>query len=162
MQGHSDERKQIVADFISEEAKLRGLLTELRLALNASNEVIVSADSLVKGLNLEPSKAQAAAPPGKPLDLLEVQATLKEASHTIGQVHDVLKTLDKMGLKSMLPQIITGFETVEERGQAWVVFSFFLGLALILVFLVGSVIAMLAYRHFAGRLFESRSQPVST
>ena len=160
LQGLADERKQIVADFISEEAKLRGLLSELRLTLNASNEAIVSADSLVKGLNLEPSKAQEEAPPGKPFDVLEYQATLREASHTILQVHDVLKTLDKMGLKSMLPQIIVGLETVEEKGQAWVIFAFFLGIALILFFLVGSVIAMLAYRHFSGRLFGTGSKPV--
>jgi len=157
MQGLSDERKQIVEDFISEEAKLRGVLAELRLTLNASNELIVSTDSLVKGLNLEPPNAQAAAPPGKPFDVLEYQATLREASHTIGQVHDLVKTLDHMGLKSMLPQLIVAFETVEKRGQEWVVFAFFLGLVLILVFLVGSVIAMLAYRHFAVRIFGSRS-----
>jgi len=75
MQGLSNERKQIVEDFISEEAKLRGLLSELRLTLNASNELIVSADSLVKGLNLEP-QATKAADPGKPFDILEYQATL--------------------------------------------------------------------------------------
>jgi len=162
MLGLSDERKQIVADFNAEEAKLRGLLAELRVTLNASNEVIVSADSLVKALHLEPSKVQETAPPGKPFDILEVQATLREASQTILQVHDVLKTLDKMGLKEMLPQIIVGFETVEEKGQAWVIFAFFLGLALILVFLVGSVIAMLAYRYYAGRFFEVKSQPVES
>jgi hypothetical protein len=162
MQGLSDERKQIVADFISEEAKLRGLLAELRLTLNASNDVIVSADSLVKGLNLEPSKAKEAAIPGKPFDILEYQATLREASHTIAQVDDVLKTLDKMGLQSMLPEIIAAFESVEEKGQAWVVFAFLLGIVLILVFLVGSVIAMLAYRHFSGRLFGTGSKPVTS
>ena len=159
MQGLSNERKQIVEDFISEEAKLRGLISELRLTLNASNELIVSTDSLVKGLNLEPSKAKAA-PPGKPFDVLEYQATLKEASHTIGQVHDLVKTIDKMGVKEMLPQIIRGLEAVEEKGEAWVVFAFFLGIALILVFLVGSVIAMLAYRHFAVRFFGSETKPV--
>ena len=58
----------------------------------------------------------------------------------------------------MLPQIIVGLETVEEKGQAWVIFAFFLGIALILVFLVGFVISMLAYRYFAGRFFEPSSK----
>lgn len=159
MQGLSNERKQIVEDFISEEAKLRGLLSELRLTLNASNELIVSADSLVKGLNLEPSKAQAA-PPGKPFDVLEYQATLREASHTIVQVHDLVKTIDQMGLKKMLPQIIVAFETIEKKGEAWVIFAFLLGMALILAFLVGSVIAMLVYRYYANRILGPGSKPV--
>ena len=158
MLGLSNERKQIVEDFISEEQKLRGLITELRLTLDASNELVVSADSLVKGLHLEPSKAQSSAPPGKPFDVLEYKATLKEASHTIVQVNDLLKTLDKMGLKSMLPQLILAFEKAEEKGKAGVIFAFLLGVTLILVFLIGSVIAMLAYRYFARQFFESRSQ----
>lgn len=86
----------------------------------------------------------------------------KSATFTILQVHDLLKTIDKMGLKEMLPQIIRGLETFEKKGEEWVVFAFFLGIALILVFLVGSVIAMLAYRHFAGRLFGSGSKPVTS
>lgn len=161
MQGLSNERKAIIEDFTSEEAKVRGLLAELRLTLEASNAVIVSADSLVKALPLEPSKAQEAAPPGKPFDVLEYQAVLREASHTILQVHEVLKTLDKMGLKSMLPQIIVALENLEKKGQAWVYFGFFLGVALILVFLVGSVIAALTYRHFALRIFGSGTQPAN-
>jgi len=159
MQGISNGRKQIVEDFISEEAKLRRLLSELRLTLNASNELIVSADSMVKGLNLEP-QATKAADPGKPFDILEYQATLKEASHTILQVHDVLKTLDKMGLERMLPQILKAFETFEKKGEAWVYFAFFLGIALILAFLVGSVIAMLVYRYYANRILGPGSKPV--
>jgi uncharacterized integral membrane protein len=61
-----------------------------------------------------------------------------------------------------MPQLIAASETAEEKGPAWVVFAFSLGIALILPFLVGSVIAMLAYRYYAGRLFESKSQPVKS
>jgi hypothetical protein len=157
MQAVSNERKQILEDFVSEEPKVRGLLSELRTTLAESNKVMVSADALVKGLNLQPPEGQAAAPPGKPFDILEYQATLREATKTIVQVNEVMKTLDKMGLKSMLPQIIVALENLEKKGQAWVYLGFFLGIALILVFLVGSVIAALTYRHFATRIFGSGS-----
>jgi uncharacterized integral membrane protein len=43
-----------------------------------------------------------------------------------------------------MPQLIAASETAEEKGPAGVVFAFSLGIALILAFLVGSVIAMLA------------------
>lgn len=112
VQAVASERKQILEDFISEEQKVRGLLSELRTTLAESNKVMVSADALVKGLNLQPPEGQAAAPPGKPFDILEYQATLREATQTIVQVNEVMKTLDKMGLKSMLPQIIVALENL--------------------------------------------------
>ena len=159
MQGISNERKSIVADFNSEEARMRVLLSELRVTLAEGNKVLVSADGLVKGLNLAPPAAQAG-PPGKPFDILEYQDTLKEATRMIVQVNDLMNTVDKMGLKSMLPQVVAGFEQVQEKGQEWVLFAFFLGIALILVFLVGSVVAALVYRHYALRIYGSSAQPI--
>lgn len=75
---------------------------------------------------------------------------------------ELLGTLDGMGLKSMLPQLIAAVEQVQEKGQAWVLFAFFLGIALILVFLVGAVAAALVYRHFSIRMFGSAAQPMRT
>ncbi len=57
-----------------------------------------------------------------------------------------------------MPQIVKAVETVEEKGEKWINFSFILGIALIVVFLVGAVIASLIYRHFAIRIFGSALQ----
>ena len=46
-------------------------------------------------------------------------------------------------------------EQVEAKGGKWVTYSFLLGIALILIFLVGAVVAMLAYRYVSQRMFES-------
>jgi len=66
-------------------------------------------------------------------------------------------------LKGLLPELRVALESVEKRGQEWLVFGFLLGIALILVFLVGAVLALLAYRYYALRLFGStHGRPVTT
>ncbi|MCK4793803.1 MAG: hypothetical protein KAV87_59290 [Desulfobacteraceae bacterium] len=157
MDEFSAERKRTIEDFLNEDQRMRGLLSEVRLTLAEGNKLIGSADSLVKGLNLGPSEAKAATP-AKPFDIKDYQVTLKEASNTILQLHGLVRTIDQMGLEKALPQIITAIETVEKRGEKWVFFAFILGIALIVVFLVGGVIALLTYRHFADRISKSKLQ----
>jgi len=161
MDEFSAERKRTIEDFLNEDKRMRGLLSEVQLTLAEGNKLIVSADSLVKGLNLKPGEAKAAAP-AKPFDIKDYQVTLKEASNTILQLHGLVRTMDQMGLEKTLPQIVKAVETVEEKGTKWIYFSFILGIALIVIFLIGAVIASLIYRHFAIRIFGSKLQPVSS
>jgi len=161
MDEFSAERKRTIEDFLNEDQRMRGLLSEVRLTLAEGNKLIGSVDSLVKGLNLGPSEVKTAAP-AKPFDIKDYQVTLKEASNTILQFHGLVRTMDQMGLEKTLPQIVKAVETVEEQGEKWVYFAFILGIALIVVFLVGAVIASLIYRHFAIRIFGSRPQQVSS
>jgi len=161
MDEFSAERKRTIEDFLNEDQRMRGLLSEVQLTLAEGNKLIGSADSLVKGLNLKPSEAKSAAP-AKPFDIKDYQVTLKEASNTILQLHGLVRTMDQMGLEKSLPQIITAVETVEQKGQKWVYLAFILGIALIVLFLIGAVIASLIYRHFAYRIFGPRPQPAGS
>jgi hypothetical protein len=136
---------------------MRGLLGELRQTLQAGNDVLQSVNTLTQRLDLGPKETQADEAAG-PFEIKDYQATLKEASTTIGQLHEMLKTVNQMGLEKMLPQIVRAVENIEERGEKWVFFAFFLGVALILVLLIGAVIASLVYRHFANRIFQSKTQ----
>lgn len=155
--GLSKERKDFMDALGTEEPRLKGLLSELRLTLAEGNRLIGSTDSLVTSLDLKPSEAKTAAP-AKPFDIKDYQATLKEASNTILQLHDLVKSIDQMGLEKTLPQVVKAVDEVEQRGEKWVFFAFILGVALIAVFLVGAVIASLAYRHLANRIFGSAAQ----
>ena len=146
--GFSAERKKTIEDFLNEDQRLRGLLSELRLTLAEGNKLITSTDSLIKGLELKPSEAKPEAP-AKPLDIKQYQATLKEASNTITELHGLVKTIDQM---QALPQIAKAFDTVEKRGEKLIFFLFILSIALILFFLAGSVIALLAYRRLSDRI----------
>jgi hypothetical protein len=54
-----------------------------------------------------------------------------------------------------IEEFLKAIEQVEAKGGRWVTYSFLLGIALILIFLVGAVVAMLAYRYVSQRMFES-------
>lgn len=157
MNEFSVERKQTIEDFLKEDQRMRGLLGELRQTLLVGNDILESVNTLTQTLDLGPKETQAGES-ARPFEIKDYQATLKEASTTIGQLHDMLKTVDQMGLEKTLPQIVGAVETIEERGEKWVIFAFVLGVALILVFLIGAVIASLVYRHIANRIFRSKTQ----
>jgi len=161
MDEFSAERKRTIEDFLNEDQRMRGLLSEVQLTLTEGNKLIGSADSLVNSLNLGQGETKTAAP-AKPFDIKDYQVTLKEASSTILQLHGLVRTIDQMGLEKTLPQIVKAVETVEAKGEKWVFYSFILGIALIVIFLVGAVIASLIYKHFAFRIFGSELQQVSS
>lgn len=153
----AEERKRTIEDFLNEEQRMRGLLSEVQLTLAEGNKLLGSADSLVKGLNLGPGKVNSASPV-QPFDIIDYQVTLKEASNTIVHLNELVRLLNQMGLEKMLPQIIKTVETIEKEGEKWVYFAFILSIALIVVFLIGAIIASLLYRYFANKIFESRPQ----
>jgi len=157
MNEFSAERKQTIEDFLNEDQRMRGLLGELRQTLLVGSDLLLSVNTLTQTLDLGPKKTQADAT-AKPFEIKDYQATLKEASITIRQLNEMLKTVNQMGLDKALPQIVRAVETIEDRGEKWVFFAFILGVALILVFLIGAVVASLVYRHFAHRIFSSQLQ----
>jgi hypothetical protein len=54
-----------------------------------------------------------------------------------------------------IEEFLEAIEEVEAKGGRWVTYSFLLGIALILIFLVGAVVAMLTYRYVSQRMFET-------
>jgi hypothetical protein len=148
----TSQRRDILKEFTSEEPRLSSLLTELRLTLAESNKLVTSTSSLVKDLNIKPGKP-ASGEPARPFNIADYQDTLKEASNTLIHLQDLIKTTDEVGVDKMLPEIIKAINSVEQKGTKWSVIAFVLGVSLILIFLVGSVIALLVYRRLAIRLF---------
>lgn len=148
------ERRQTIEEFVAEEKRIRGLLTDLKLTLQSGNEVLVSTNAILERLNLQQAQADTGTP-ARPFDISEYQATLQEASGAISQIHDLVKTLDQMGLDKTLPLIVSAFEKAEEKGARWVLQAFMLGVLLILIFLIGAVFAMVLYRYMIHRMFQA-------
>ena len=148
------ERRRTIEEFIAEEKRLRGLLTDLKVTLESGNEVLMSTNVILERLKLGQAQADTGIP-ARPFDILEYQATLQEASGTVSQIHDLVKTLDQMGLDKALPLIVSAFEKAEEKGTRWVLQAFMLGVLLILIFLVGAVFAMVLYRYMTHRMFQA-------
>jgi len=101
----ASERKRTIEDFLSEEKRMRGLLTDLKQTLTAGNDVLTSTNILVERLNLGMVEAGTTAT-FEPFDIKDYQTTLVEASNVIQQLHDLVRTVNQIGLEKSLPQII--------------------------------------------------------
>lgn len=153
----ASERRRTIEDFLTEEKRIRGLLTDLKETLTAGNDVLTVTNTLVERLNLG-----GASTPSEPFDIKDYQATLGEASNVIRQLKGLVETVDKTGWEQSLPQVIKVIEQLEEKGKKWLTHTVILGVVLIIIFLIGAVFAMLAYRYFSQRMFDmDRPQSVS-
>ena len=151
------ERRKTIEEFLSEEKRISGLLTNLRQTLATGNDLLTSTNILVERLNLGSSEENTP-PSSEPFDIKDYQTTLVEASNVIQQLHEFVRTLDQIGLEKSLPQIVKALEQVEAKGQEWVTYAVILGILLIVIFLVGAVFAMLAYRYLSQRILEKNQQ----
>jgi hypothetical protein len=154
MQEIGRERQQTIEDFLAEEKRIRGLLTELKLTLVSGNDLLNSTHSMLEHLNAG-QREGGVTEPSRPFDIKDYQATLQEASTAIAKLDELVHTIDQMGLEKTLPMIITTIEKLGQQGDAWMLQAFMLGVVLILIFLIGSVVAMLSYRYMAQKMVST-------
>ena len=155
------ERKRTIEEFLAEEDRMHGLLTDLKLTLVSGNELLISTNDLLERLDVGRPEADGAAP-SSPFDIKDYQATLKEASTTILQIQDLLKTVDQMDLEKVIPLITEASEQLESKGEKWVLQAFVLGVILILILLIGAVFSMLLYRYMMQRMFDPQKPPAAS
>lgn len=148
------ERRKTIEEFINEEKRMRGLLTDLKQTLTVGNDVLISTNTLVERLSPDQT-ATGLDSPLKPFDIQDYRAALQEASTAISQLHDLIRTVNQMGLDKSLPLIVSAFEKIEQKGEQWVLQAFMLGVMLILIFLIGAVFAMVLYRYMTRRMFQT-------
>ena len=157
----AEERKRTIEDFVAEEKRLRGLLTEIRQALVEGtglvtnlNTTVESVSSLAAQFTTEPSAADS-----KPFDIQEYREALGEASATVQQLNTLVESIDRLltspGLEKPLPQLVETFNQVEAKGEKLVNHAYRRAVVLILIFLVGAFLAMLAYRFLSERFIRS-------
>jgi hypothetical protein len=152
----SAERKDVFKDFITEEHRMRGLLTELRQTLAAGNELAVSAGALVERLNLGQGGPSEASSPSEPFAIKDYQETLVEASSVVQQLDGLINSFDQVilsaGWEQALPRLVNALDLIGSKGDERMNHAFKLGLVFILVFLVGWFFVLLGYRYVAYRV----------
>jgi len=153
MQEISRERRQTIEDFLAEEKRIGGLLTDLKLTLVSGNDLLISSNAILDRLNFGQREGDATEP-SKPFDIKDYQATLQGASTAIVRLHELVKTIDQMGLENRLPVITKAIDKIGRQGEEWVLQAFMLGVVLILILLIGSVFAMICYRYFAQKMLS--------
>jgi len=153
--GVTTQREAILQDLDAREGKFRTLLGETKQTLDSAQQMsvslkaaIVSLDAFVHYVSPPPDPNAPPAKPGKPFDPADYG---KAASDVGGMARDLtalLSTVDKTA-----PQLgVIGARTAEDL-KGVVDRAFWRGIVLVLLLLVGSVFAALAYRALARRLF---------
>jgi hypothetical protein len=148
------QRRETIDDFLAEEKRIRGLLTDFKVMLASGNELLNSTNATLDRLNFGQGE-MGAAELSRPFDIRDYQAALQEASRALLTLHELVKTIDQMGLENRLPAITKAMEKIGQQGEEWLLQAFMLGFVLILVLLIGSVFAIFAYRYLTQKLLST-------
>ncbi|MCX6926798.1 MAG: hypothetical protein NT154_26875, partial [Verrucomicrobia bacterium] len=158
--GLAAERTNLLAGFAAEEQKARALLAETRETLNAGSQMAVSVNTTVQSLDaFIRSVSQATNRPAdstnsKPFNVLDYGAAASQVGTAAKDLGAMLTTVNET-----TPQLARLRQDATVDAQRVVQHAFWLGLVLILILLVGSVVAGLAYRVLAARLTPAYKKP---
>jgi hypothetical protein len=154
MKGIAEERQATLEQFIAEEERLGGLLTELRHTLTEANTLTVSVDGLAQRFDVG-----APTEPGEEFDIEDYRRTIVDTGTVVEQLNGlVLSTeglLNSPGADRLMPALIEAINEAGETSEDLVDHSFIRAALLILFALVGYVIARLCYQWLAMRMFGS-------
>jgi hypothetical protein len=159
LDGIRREREAITQGLVAEEARLRGVLSDLQQTLTLGNELMTSASSTMDtaAVLAERFGLDAANPS---LDLAAASTTIQHLNTLIGSL---MQLLTSPGWDQRLPQLLQVADHLETKGEDFVGFTtdqaFVSAVLLILMLLIGSVLAALAYQALSRWLFERRLTP---
>ena len=153
--GVTEQRQALLADLDAREGRLRSLMGETRQTLDAGAKMgdslkgtITALDAFVHYVSPPPDPHAPPAKPGKPFDPLDYGKAASELGGMARDLSALLASVDKTA-----PQLgALGSRTAEDL-KGVVDRAFWRGIVLVLLLLVGSVFAALAYRALARRLF---------
>jgi len=150
--------KDLPNELMSQEKRVRGLLGDLRQTLKIGTELASQVNATVG--SVDGLVARVHARREEPIDLKDVQKLAVQASEVVEQLNTLVKSTEQLltspGWKDrLLPFDQTVDRLGAETGE-WMTYAFRLGVALILIFLIGSVLAGLTYRLASERLVGSR------
>jgi len=153
--GVTTQREALLADLDAREGKLRALMGETRQTLDAGAKMsdslkgtIGALDAFVHYVSPPPDPNAPAKPAGKPFDPLDYGKAASEVGGMARDLSVLLASVDKTA-----PQLgVLGSRTAEDL-KGVVDRAFWKGIVLVVLLLVGSVFAALAYRALARRLF---------
>jgi hypothetical protein len=153
LEGLATERTNLLASLAAEGQKTRVLLAETRETLNAGSQMATSVNTTIQSLDafvrsVSPATNQMThATNSKPFNVLDYGA----AASQVGAAAKELDTLVNSANQTT-PQLARLRQNATADANRMVLRAFWLGLALILILLAGSVLAGLVYRMLAAKL----------
>lgn len=153
LHGLANERENIIKDLVAEEQSVKGLTTELRQTIVEGNKLLTAATVLLEKINADEAPDGTAGT--KPFDIKEYHDTVRATTQLVEASNRLVNTA---GLEKLIEQLGPTLNKVEVTGEELVDHIFLLGVILIVIWLVGYVIAKLAYDHISRRRMESKSE----
>ena len=145
------ERQKTLEDFLAEEERLKGLLTELRETLTAGSGLVVATNDLVEKLNLGQ---------GPSFDINEYKKAIEETTMAIAQLNQLVGEanlmLNSSGWENLFPKFEKTIDRVGEESNEIIDHTFLRGIFLLLIWFVGYIVAKLTLQ----RISSSRSRNV--
>jgi hypothetical protein len=150
MDRFAEERQKTIEEFLAEEERLGGILTEIRGTLVEGSKLVTAIHSLTEQLNLGGPPVEGTQP-SEPFDIIAYRETIAEANITLTLLQELAQSIEQIhqlpGWEHIIPQIDTTIERVGLEGEEVVDHTFKQLLVLILVWMVGYFIVRLAL-HF--------------
>lgn len=147
----SNERKKVIEDFLAEEERVRGVLTDLRNTLSSGNDLLGTTNSLLTKLNVGvPSDT-----PAEPFNIKDYRDTVTEVSSTARELTTLVNSTNQLvttvGLEKLLPQIAETIVRMESEGKKIIDHSFRQAVLLIIIWMVAYILAKTIINYIVKR-----------
>jgi len=137
------QRKATIDDFLGEEPRIKGVLSDLRKTLEAGNQLMASANTLIS--------SQA-----KPFDIGDYQKTLVELSTSAQALTKLAMTVERIssdiGLEELIPKVINAMDQAESESEKLTQYTTRMVLVIIGVWFAAYVLAKLIVLYFSNRM----------
>jgi hypothetical protein len=145
------EQENVLKAIMIEEQQATALVTELRKAIEGSNTLLLTVNTLSEKFKVGDPSAEPK--DSKPFDIKEYQDTIAEVTTLVESTNRLAGTV---GLEELLPQLVKAIDQVGNEGEEIIDHSFRQGVLFILIAMGAYVIARLIYNFLNKKLIESR------
>lgn len=154
----SKERQGALEDMLAEEKTYSRLMAEMRETLQSGNQLILSANDLVKSLPVpdEAASASGAEDAAPPMTIKDYQAVLADVNKTILETTRLLaaieKTADSPAIEKLNQLIVNSMDKAGQEGEELIDLSFKRGMLLTLLAVVALLLAQILFVYIKKRL----------
>jgi DNA anti-recombination protein RmuC len=144
------ERKNTINDFLAQETRLKGVLTDIKQAATETNKFMISLNSFTDYLKSEsPEDSQ-------PFNINDYKETAAEIAAAGAQLNSLVESLDRLlnssGMERLLPQIEDAITIAGDEGEELIDHSFRQAALLLLIWFVVYIIARLLVSYFSKKI----------
>ena len=118
----AQERKNTINDFLAQEARLKGVLTDIKQAATESNKLMISLNSFTEYLESESPENS------EPFVINDYKETVAEIAEAGSQLNSLVDSLDRFlnspGMEKLLPEIEEAIRQAGDEGEVLIDHSF--------------------------------------